>query len=108
MSGKVLKKSSILSHLPQLTCQPFHKKCWIKNPYLAWQGQPGDRHVAVQHLELGLQRKSHTGSKGEGKGEREKNKVKFSERELSARASCANGKVITVVVWVADHVIFIM
>lgn len=38
--------------------------------YLAGQGQPGDRHVGVQHLELGLQRQSHAG--GVGKKNREK------------------------------------
>lgn len=40
--------------------------------YLAGQGQPGDRHVGVQHLELGLQRQSHAGGGGGGKKNREK------------------------------------
>lgn len=45
--------------------------------YLTGQGQPGDRHVGVQHLELGLQRESHT----EKKRESERNKSKFSKRK---------------------------
>lgn len=51
--------------------------------YLTGQGQPGDRHVAVQHLELGLQRESHTGKKTE----RETNQSSVSgEATLCARA----------------------
>lgn len=35
------------------------------HPYLAGQGKPRDSHVGVQHLELGLQRQSHTGKRRE-------------------------------------------
>lgn len=42
------------------------KEKWVRMDlrlYLARQGQPGDRHVGVQHLEFGLQWQSHTANK---------------------------------------------
>lgn len=64
--------------------------------YLTGQGQPGDRHVAVQHLELGLQRESHTGKKTE----RETNQSSVSgEQHFVPELQCRTcGNVITVVV----------
>lgn len=52
-------------------CVDFHR-------YLTRQGQPGDRHVGVQHLEFGLQRESHAERKK--RREMSQSESKFKER----------------------------
>lgn len=72
--------------------------------YLAGQGQPGDRHVGVQHLEFGLQRQSHTRKKKETSIEtRNRNR---SERPENTQAVHENTS--TSAVYAAGDVTFIV
>lgn len=54
--------------------------------YLTGQSKPRDCHVGVQHLELGLQRQSHTGKRRE-RARKRKTKVLQGETTTSALPS---------------------